>query len=83
MFQGPVASAVRASPCWVGSQEVQTCREGKKKAVTNFGVAFSGVVISLLIKVAVSLWSDDVVAFAHRVPVFFMRSSSRRCFSSQ
>jgi hypothetical protein len=36
----------------------------------------------LIFKILVRLGANDV-ADGHRVPVFFRRSSSRRCFSSQ
>src|SRR5690242_524205 len=55
----------------------------EQEPMPKLGACFPSVVIRLLIEIQVSSWPDNVAAFAHRVPVFFKRSSSRRCFSSQ
>jgi hypothetical protein len=54
-----------------------------EKTVADFGTRPRGVVVRLMIKVLVCFGSDDLSTAAHRVPVFFRRSSRRRCFSSQ
>ena len=56
---------------------------GKHEAMADFGTRFRRVVIRLVIKILISFGADYVPALAHRAPVFFRRSSSRRCFSSQ
>jgi hypothetical protein len=40
-------------------------------------------VVRLIPKILVCFGSDDVPALAHLVPVFFKRSSRRRCCPSQ
>ncbi len=55
----------------------------EKESMAKLGICDGGVVVGLIVEVLVGFWSDDVAAFAHRVPVFFSRSSRRRCFSSQ
>lgn len=66
-----------------------TCKERKRvvrreeKPMAEFRVCDCGVVVGLIVEIPVSLWSEEVAAFAHLVPVFFSRSSRRRCFSSQ
>ena len=54
-----------------------------EKTVADFGTGDDGVIVRLILKILVCFGSDDVPAFAHRVPVFFRRSSRRRCCSSQ
>ena len=53
-----------------------------EEAVTDFWTRFVGKVLRLIVEITVCLRANDVAA-VHRVPVFFSRSSSRRCFSSQ
>ena len=54
-----------------------------KKTVADFGTGGGGVVVRLILTILVCFGPDDVPAFAHRMPVFFRRSSRRRCCSSQ
>jgi hypothetical protein len=54
-----------------------------KESVSKFGRSHGCVVESLIVEVSVGSWPNEVAAFAHRVPVFFRRSSRSRCFSSQ
>ena len=54
-----------------------------EKTVADFGTGDGGVIVRLILKILVCFGSDDVPAFAHRMPVFFRRSSRRRCCSSQ
>jgi hypothetical protein len=42
-----------------------------------------GKIISLFVKVLIGLRANDVTSNGHRVPVWFRRSSNRRCLSSQ
>src|SRR5262245_16168889 len=49
-----------------------------EKAVAELRIFGRGVVVSLIVEVPVGFWSDDVMALAHRAPVFFRRSSRRR-----
>jgi hypothetical protein len=54
----------------------------KEEAVTEVGACLSCEVIRLVVEVLVGLGADDVGS-AHRAPVFFRRSSRRRCLSCQ
>jgi hypothetical protein len=54
-----------------------------KEAVTEFGIGYACVIVRLVVEIPIGLRSDFVTAAAHRVFVFFNRSSNRRCFSSQ
>jgi hypothetical protein len=55
----------------------------QQESVANFGAGLRCVVVSLLVKIPVCNGSDYVAIFTHRPPVFFKRSSRRRCLSSQ
>jgi len=54
-----------------------------EKAMAELGVCRSSVVVGLVLEISVGFWSDYLAAFTHRMPVFFRRSSRRRCFASQ
>ncbi len=54
-----------------------------EKAVAEFWVRFSRVVKRLIVEVLIGFGANGVTSFAQRVPVYFSRSSKRRCFSSQ
>lgn len=55
---------------------------GDEEAVPNFRTCFFGEIERLMVEVPVGLWTNDI-ADTHRLPVFFKRSSSRRCLASQ
>src|SRR5215475_12745686 len=56
---------------------------GNTEPVAEFRPSFGRVVESLFFEIVVRFRANDVAALRHRVPVFFRRSSRRRCFSSQ
>ena len=53
------------------------------ESMAKFGVYFYGVVKSLIVEIPIGPPADEIIRFAHRVPVRFSRSSKSRCFSSQ
>jgi KH domain len=54
-----------------------------QKPVAHLGAGHCSVVVGLVVEIPVRSGVDNVAGFAHRAPVFFRRSSRRRCFSSQ
>jgi hypothetical protein len=65
------------------SEERKRLMRRQQEFVTKFGRGGGCVVVCLVLKITVRSGPDYVAAFAHSAPVFFKRSSSRRCFSSQ
>lgn len=77
MFEPGMPTYVR-----LGGKKSKGFMSGDEKPVTGFGAYFGCKVIGLIFKVLIRLWANHVTTI-HRVPVFFNRSSRRRCFSSQ
>ena len=77
MFQAGMPShfwlRCKQSECFVG---------GNQKTVTKFRSGSLREIESLIVEIRVGFRANDIVGI-QRLPVFFKRSSSRRCFSYQ
>ena len=78
-----VSESSMPSHVGLGGQECKGVVGRYEKTVADFGAGGGRVVVRLILKILIGFGSDDVPAFAHRMPVFFRRSSRRRCCSSQ
>jgi hypothetical protein len=60
------------------------CLMGRyQEAMTNAGIRGRSPVVRLILKIPVCSGSNYIPGFAHCVTVLAIRSSRRRCFSSQ
>lgn len=65
--------------CGEQGKRLMGCDE---EPVTEFGAGVGSEVIGLFVEVPVRHWANRI-ASTHLRPIFFKRSSSWRCFSSQ